>query len=121
MAYVIWKIHRGYGPYAYLRESVRVDGKVRARHICYLGRYGGEDAAAAQASDALWPGSVVTTPHRPIGAGAGLQPGGAPAVGDYGPDPRSGGVGDYSAGLSVCSGGGLGHYGTGAHPNGRPR
>ena len=62
MAYVVWKVQSGYGPYAYLRESVRVDGKVRAQHICYLGRHGGESATAAQAPGALWPGSMVLTP-----------------------------------------------------------
>ena len=40
MPYVTWKMQGYHGPYAYLRESVRVGGKVRARHICYLGRLG---------------------------------------------------------------------------------
>ena len=56
MSYVVWKMHGRNGPYAYLRESVRVDGKVRPRHICYLGRFQEEDSGAVR------PGSVVTAP-----------------------------------------------------------
>ena len=56
MAYVVWKMHGRNGPYAYLRESVRVDGKVRPRHICYLGRFREGDP------EAVLPGSVVTAP-----------------------------------------------------------
>ena len=56
MAYVVWKMHGGNGPYAYLRESVRVDGKVRPRHICYLGCFREGDPGSVR------PGSVVTAP-----------------------------------------------------------
>ena len=56
MAYVVWKMHGRHGPYAYLRESVRVDGRVRPRHICYLGRFREGDPGS------VLPGSVVTAP-----------------------------------------------------------
>ena len=56
MAYVVWKVIDGYGPYAYLYESVWVDGRSRVRHLEYLGRWRGEDANSVK------PGSVVHTP-----------------------------------------------------------
>ena len=59
MAYVVWKLVRGQGPYAYLRESVRLDGKVRARHLGYLGRLGSGDEPGEKT---IVPGSVVCAP-----------------------------------------------------------
>ena len=56
MAYVTWKLIDGRGPYAYLRQSVRVEGRVTTRHLGYLGRW------CADGSGAVNPGSVVTTP-----------------------------------------------------------
>ena len=56
MAYVVWKVIDGHGPYAYLCESVWVDGRSRVRHLGYLGRWRGEGA------DSVKPGSVVYAP-----------------------------------------------------------
>ena len=40
MVKVAWKVINGYGPYAYLQESVKNDGKVTSKHIAYLGAAG---------------------------------------------------------------------------------
>ncbi len=56
MAYVVWKVIDGHSPYAYLCESVWVDGRSRVRHLGYLGRWRGEGA------DSVKPGSVVYAP-----------------------------------------------------------
>jgi len=56
MAYVVWKMIRGCGPYAYLCESVWSDGRSRMRHLGYLGRWGGEG------DDRVEPGMVVRGP-----------------------------------------------------------
>jgi len=42
MTKVAWKTISGYGPYAYLQESVWLGGgKVTSKHIAYLGKLGG--------------------------------------------------------------------------------
>ena len=51
MAYVVWKLNDGRGPYAYLWESYRKEGKPRSRHLRYLGKWG-----------QLAPGTVVAAP-----------------------------------------------------------
>ena len=56
MAYVVWKLQGGNGPYAYLYESVWQDGKSRTRYVGYLGRFGGEGPGSVR------PGSVVVGP-----------------------------------------------------------
>ena len=38
MAKVAWKYIKGYGPYAYLQESVRIGDKVVSKHLKYLGK-----------------------------------------------------------------------------------
>ncbi len=40
MVKIAWKTINGYGPYAYLQESVRTDGKVISKHLLYLGAIG---------------------------------------------------------------------------------
>jgi len=40
MVKVAWKVINGYGPYAYLQESVKSGGKVTSNHIAYLGKAG---------------------------------------------------------------------------------
>ena len=40
MVKVAWKVVNGYGPYAYLQESVKSGGKVTSKHIAYLGKAG---------------------------------------------------------------------------------
>ena len=57
MAYVVWKIINGKGPYAYLRKSERVDGRVRTRHLGYLGYW------SADGGGTVGPGSVVSGPN----------------------------------------------------------
>ena len=56
MAYVVWKVINGHGPYAYLCESVWVDGRPRVRHLRYLGPW------REEGPDQVKPGSVVHTP-----------------------------------------------------------
>lgn len=46
---IVWKYIKGYGPYAYLQESVRDGDSVTSKHVAYLGRAGGS----------LVPGAVV--------------------------------------------------------------
>ena len=41
MANVAWKTINGYGPYAYLQQSLwQGNGKVVSQHIAYLGKLG---------------------------------------------------------------------------------
>ena len=40
MVKVAWKVISGYGPYAYLQESVKDGGKVISKHLAYLGAAG---------------------------------------------------------------------------------
>ena len=56
MAFIVWKLIRGKGPYAYLRQSERVDGRVVTRHLAYLGYWSAEGGT-------LGPGSMVTGPN----------------------------------------------------------
>ena len=56
MAHVVWKFVRGMGPYAYLRQSVRVDGRVRTRELGYLGCWRPDGTGTVN------PGSVVPGP-----------------------------------------------------------
>ena len=56
MAYVVWKVINGCGPYAYLCESDWVEGKPRVRHLRYLGPW------REEGPDPLKPGSVVHAP-----------------------------------------------------------
>ena len=56
MAYVVWKVINGHGPYAYLYESVWVNGRPRVRHLRYLGPW------REEGPDPLMPGSVVLAP-----------------------------------------------------------
>jgi hypothetical protein len=60
MVKVAWKTIKGYGPYAYLQESVRIHGKVVSKHLAYLGKIGGAPPALSSG------GSV--TPGRSIKA-----------------------------------------------------
>ena len=53
MVKVAWKVINGYGPYAYLQESVKNDGKVTSKHIAYLGSVG---------KKGLIPGKNLTIP-----------------------------------------------------------
>ena len=47
MVKVAWKVVNGYGPYAYLQESVKTGDKVMSKHIAYLGKAGiGKDGVA---------------------------------------------------------------------------
>ena len=57
MAYVVWKMRGGHGPYAYLYESVWRDGRSRTKFLGYLGRYGGSGAEGVE------PGSIVVDPY----------------------------------------------------------
>ena len=41
MANIAWKVINGYGPYAYLQQSVRIGDKVISKHLQYLGGAGG--------------------------------------------------------------------------------
>ena len=61
MAYIVWKVVKGQGPYAYLRESVRLDGRVATRHLGYLGRLEGSPGGEPGEKTVL-PGSVVRAP-----------------------------------------------------------
>ena len=60
MVKIAWKTIKGYGPYAYLQQSVKLkDGKVISQHLAYLGKLG---------SNSLVPGhhvSVSLTGERP--------------------------------------------------------
>ena len=38
--YVVWKTVNGYGPYAYVQESVSKNGKSTTKHVAYLGKLG---------------------------------------------------------------------------------
>ena len=40
MVKVAWKTVNGYGPYAYLQESVKIEGHVHSKHLAYLGKAG---------------------------------------------------------------------------------
>ena len=40
MVKVAWKVINGYGPYAYLQQSVKAGGKVTSKHLAYLGKAG---------------------------------------------------------------------------------
>ncbi len=40
MVKIAWKVINGYGPYAYLQNSVKSGGKVTSKHLAYLGRAG---------------------------------------------------------------------------------
>ena len=40
MVKVAWKTVNGYGPYAYLQKSVKVQGHVHSKHLAYLGKAG---------------------------------------------------------------------------------
>ena len=60
MAKIAWKVINGYGPYAYLQESVKTAGKVISKHLAYLGKAG---------TGGLFPGKHVTLPAVPGFAG----------------------------------------------------
>ena len=53
MVKIAWKVINGYGPYAYLQESVKEGGKVTSKHIAYLGAAG---------KNGLIPGKIFTVP-----------------------------------------------------------
>ena len=53
MVKIAWKVINGYGPYAYLQESVKNNGKVTSKHIAYLGAAG---------KNGLVPGKNFTVP-----------------------------------------------------------
>ena len=53
MVKIAWKVINGYGPYAYLQESVKNNGKVTSKHIAYLGAAG---------KNGLVPGKKFTVP-----------------------------------------------------------
>ena len=59
MTKVAWKTISGYGPYAYLQESVWLGGgKVTSKHIAYLGKLGG--LAGGGAGGSLFPGHHIS-------------------------------------------------------------
>ena len=62
MSFVVWKMIKGHGPYAYLRQSVWRDGQSKTVHLGYLGLWAGASGAPADGSDAIVPGSVVIAP-----------------------------------------------------------
>lgn len=53
---IAWKTINGYGPYAYLQESVWVGGTPTTKHVAYLGKY----ATAAPAGSIIMPGHHIT-------------------------------------------------------------
>jgi len=72
MAKIGWKVINGYGPYAYLQQSVRRGDKVTSDHIQYLGRLG---ATSNIGSGVLLPGYRVEAPFRvdlPSGEAVGI-------------------------------------------------
>ena len=58
MAKVSWKTIKGYGPYAYLQESVWVGGTSITKHIAYLGKFGG--IASGTSGGGLFPGHHIS-------------------------------------------------------------
>ena len=78
MVKVAWKVVNGYGPYAYLQESVKSGGKVTSNHIAYLGKAGlGKDG-------------VVVIPGKSFNApAAGTFPGGRILIPPVGDDAQS--------------------------------
>lgn len=57
MVKVTWKVIKGYGPYAYLQDTVKSGGVVSSKHLAYLGKAGlGKDGVA------LIPGKHFTAP-----------------------------------------------------------
>ena len=51
MVKIAWKVINGYGPYAYLQESYKDQGKVKSKHLAYLGAAG---------TNGLVPGKMLT-------------------------------------------------------------
>ena len=51
MVKIAWKTINGYGPYAYLQESQKEQGKVKSKHLAYLGAAG---------TNGLVPGKMLT-------------------------------------------------------------
>ena len=51
MVKIAWKTINGYGPYAYLQESLKEQGKVKSKHLAYLGAAG---------TNGLIPGKMLT-------------------------------------------------------------
>ena len=51
MVKIAWKTINGYGPYAYLQESLKDHGKVKSKHLAYLGAAG---------TNGLVPGKMLT-------------------------------------------------------------
>ena len=51
MVKIAWKVINGYGPYAYLQETLKEQGKVKSKHLAYLGAAG---------TNGLIPGKMLT-------------------------------------------------------------
>ena len=66
MVKVAWKYINGYGPYAYLQESVREGDKVTSKHLKYLGK----DVAAGQGH---LKGVKADVPPKPTVGGAKIK------------------------------------------------
>ena len=79
MTKVAWKTISGYGPYAYLQESVWLGGgKVTSKHIAYLGKLGGLAGGGAGGSlfpghHISWEGSRISVPSVDPDIKAGLK------------------------------------------------
>ena len=70
MVKVAWKTVNGYGPYAYLQKSVKVQGHVQSKHLAYLGKAG---------KDGLIPGKHFNVPSSGNFAGGRVR---VPFVGE---------------------------------------
>ena len=64
MVKIAWKVINGYGPYAYLQNSVKSGGKVTSKHLAYLGKAG---------ADGLAPGKYFKVPAVPGFAGGAVR------------------------------------------------
>ena len=69
MVKIAWKVINGYGPYAYLQDTLKTGGKVVSKHLAYLGKPGAGGLFPGKyfqvAAVAGFPGGAVRVPMVP--------------------------------------------------------
>ena len=69
MVKIAWKVINGYGPYAYLQDTLKTGGKVVSKHLAYLGKAGAGGLFPGKyfqvAAVSGFPGGAVRVPMVP--------------------------------------------------------
>ena len=78
MVKIAWKVINGYGPYAYLQDTLKAGGKVVSKHLAYLGKAGAGGLFPGKyfqaAAVAGFPGGAVRVPMVPDETLGALKP-----------------------------------------------